>query len=181
MAVSMTGATTTVMAVQNLSGFDLHFGASRVDLLAAPAGVRLGDHATIGGAAQLVDPALTDGLQPGESAYFGYVLGLSASSVPLASVTMDPAAVSGDEPGLSYEVRRASDVTQCRRDWAAGEVLVPPRTFADPPSQGFAVGRVAEGSAQGATQLCIRVTLSSGAASTQTGSVTWRFVATDAE
>jgi hypothetical protein len=180
-AVSTTGVATTVMAVRDLGGFNLVSSVSRINLQTAPAGMRLGDHSSLAAAARLVDPALTDGLQPGESAYFGYTLALSADSVPLAAVSMDPAADGGDESGLTYEVRQAFDATQCRRDWAQGSVLVPPRTFADPASPTFDVGRVAEGSAEGITQLCIRVTLSESATSTQTGSVAWRFVASAAQ
>lgn len=179
--ISTTGATTTVLAARDLSGFSLVPGLSRVDLQTAPAGVSLGDHSSLAAAARLIDPALTDGLQPGESAYFGYTLGLSAASVPVAAVTMDPAAVDGDEGGLTYEVRKVVDATRCRRDWRLGQVLVAPRTFADPPSPVFAVSRQTEDSAQAITQLCIRVTLSPTAAKAQTGSVTWRFVASAAD
>ncbi len=177
--ITTTGATTTALAVRDLGGFEVFQGFGRVDLKAAPAGVvTLSEHESAADAARLSDQAVTDGLQPGEAAYFGYTLALGAHSVPVAAVTMEPSAVNGDRSALSYEVRKVSDATQCRRDWSAGEMVVAPRAFSDPASESFGITRL--GASPGPTQLCIKVSLAATASAAHTGSVTWRFLATPA-
>lgn len=177
--ITTTGATTAALAARDLSGFAVFDGFGRVDLQAAPAGVRsLSEHASVADAAQLTDPALVDGLQPGESAHFGYTLALTSDSVPLAAVTMQAAAVSGDEAALTFEVRKVADATQCRRAWNTGEVLVAPQSFRDVAPAPFDVPRM--GASGVPTQLCIKVTLAADAGTSQTGPVTWRFLATPA-
>jgi len=177
--VSAAGITSTYLATRDLDAFNLGSGFSQVDLLAAPAGVSiLAKHSTVDGAARLIDPALSDGLQPGESAYFGYTLALSPASVPVGVVNLAPVAVEGGNEGLTYEVRRVADATKCRVLWSAGQELVPSRAFTDPPSPTFEVARLTDAAPEGtSTQLCIRVSLSPKATASQTGSVTWRFVA----
>lgn len=178
--VLATGVATTVSAAHDLGPFALVPGLRGVDLVAAPAGApTLAEHSSVEGAAQLDDPTLSHGLMPGQAAYFGYRLGLTAASLPSADVTMDPTAVEGSQDGLSYEVRQVGDATQCRAEWASGQVVVPPRPFSAGASAPFAVQRMADSvvGAQ-ATQLCIKVSLDPAASAPQTGSVTWRFVAT---
>lgn len=177
--VSAVGVVTTVDAARGLGTFSLAPGGGSVDLVAAAAaGPQLAEHETLSGAAQLSDPALTQGLPPGASAFFGYRLGLTASSVPLAMVTMNPVVASGPQALLSYEVRQVADAQKCREQWDAGQVLVLPRGFGAGPSEGFAVRRMDDSAAVGeATQLCIKVGLAASANGPQTSPVSWRFLA----
>lgn len=159
--------------------FSLASDGGAVDLVAAAAASpQLAEHGTLGDATQLTDPEMTHGLPPGESALFGYRLGLTASSVPLATITMNPAVSSGPQSLLSYEVRRVTDAQKCRELWDAGVVVVRSRGFGAGPSEGFDVGRLDDGArAGGATQLCIKVTLDAVASQPQTSPVSWRFLA----
>lgn len=174
--VSMVGATSTVVAWQGMDGFESAAASGRVDLQAAPAGAAdLSEHSTAADAAELVDQGRTDGLHPGQAAYFGYVLGLGSDGAATASVAVSSPTVAGEGAGLSYEVRQVSDAQQCRSQWRTGQELVSERDFTHSVSPGFVVTRAERG--QDPLQLCIRVRLAEDAGRVVTGSVTWKFVA----
>ena len=179
MLVSAAGVVTTVDAARGLGTFSLASDGGAVNLVAAAAATpQLAEHGTLSDATQLTDPELTHGLPPGESAFFGYRLGLTTSSVPLATVTMNPVVSSGSQSVLTYEVRQVADAQKCREQWDTGVRVVRPSGFDAGPSEGFAVGRLGDGAlVGGATQLCIKVTLDAAADQPQTSPVSWRFLA----
>ncbi len=160
-----------------MAGFEIIPGLGQIDLVAAPAGQgALADHSSYSEAASLTDPALYDGLQPGESAYFGYDLALRGGGATSAWVRMNPVLGDGDGSKLSYEVRRTTDATKCRASWASAAVVVAPRTVDGTSTEAFLLAPGSDGKAAH-LHLCIRVELASSAAQTQTGSVTWQFTA----
>jgi hypothetical protein len=173
--ISTTGLTSAALAAQQMAGFEIIPGLGPIDLVAAPAGSGLSDHSSYSDAASLTDPALYDGLQPGESAFFGYDLALRGSGATSAWVRMSPVLGEGDGSKLSYEVRRVVDATKCRASWRSAETVVPPRTVDGTPSEAFLLAP-SDGKAAH-LHLCIRVESASSAAQTQTGSVTWQFTA----
>jgi hypothetical protein len=174
--ISTTGLTSAALAAQQMAGFEIIPGLGQIDLVAAPAGHgALADHSSYSDAASLTDPALNDGLQPGESAYFGYDLALRGAA-PSAWVRMTPVLAEGDGSRLTYQVRTTTDATQCRTMWASADQVVAPRTVDGTSTEAFLLAPESDGrSAQ--LHLCIRVTLDASAAQTQTGSVTWQFTA----
>jgi hypothetical protein len=175
--VSTTGLTSAALAAQQLAGFDIIAGLGQIDLIAAPAGQgALADHSSYSKAASLTDPALDDGLQPGESAYFGYDLALRGGGASSAWVRMNPVVGAGDGLKLTYEVRHTSDVTQCRTAWSSAATVVASRTVDGTSSEAFLLTPGSDGEAAH-LHLCIRVVLDASATQTQTGSITWRFTA----
>ncbi len=174
--ISTTGLTSAALAAQQMAGFEIIPGLGQIDLVAAPAGHGLADHSSYSDAASLTDPALYDGLQPGESAYFGYDLALRGGGATSAWVRMSPVVGEGDGSKLSYEVRRVADATTCRASWAGADVVVAPRTVDGTSSEAFALEPGNDGKAAH-LHLCIRVELDASASQTQAGSVTWQFTA----
>lgn len=175
--VSTTGLTSAALAAQQLAGFEIIPGLGQIDLVAAPAGHgAFADHTSYSDAASLTDPALDDGLQPGESAYFGYDLALRGNGATSAWVRMNPMVGEGDGSKLTYEVRRTSDATKCRTAWTSGDPTVAPHTVDSASSEAFLLAPASDGGAAHA-HLCIRVTLDASASRAQTGGVTWQFTA----
>lgn len=173
-AVSVVGASSVVANMSNGSE-PPPADSGQVDLVVTPVrGSSLVPRASGSGVVALADPRVVDGLHPGESAYFGLTLSLRGATED-AEISLFPTSSVAVTEDLSYEVRSVSDPTQCRREWDAGAVLVSRRTVVEPAEAGF---RLAGGGSE--LPACIRVVHHTHAAHVETGSVTWRFVATAA-
>lgn len=170
LVVSVTGVSGTVIAWGQHAEQAIADRLSPVNIVAAPAGdAQLSDHESGSTAARLGDRAVSQGLPPGHSAYFGYVISLARGEAAQVAVRSD--APASNARYLSYEVRSVPDATTCRSSWAAGKIIVAKRAVGVDASQAVPISRGSD------LQLCIKVTLADGATAVHTEPLNWKFVA----
>lgn len=180
------GAAVTLAAWTDNEWAEGTFGAGSFNVQGSTTGAEdsFTDHESSEGAASLsFDLDGGDNLSPGDTVAAPFVLRLDGETSYDASVVLNNAAGSGDNPAaLTYEIVTVADAAACSAS-ATGDSIVPAGTALGSMAgaQDFALTAGADAAAGAPVTLCFKVTADDTLAQGQDTTAQWQFTATSAE
>ena len=178
------GAAVTLAAWTDNEWAEGTFGAGSFNVQGSTNGTDFSDHESSDGAATLsFDLDGGDNLTPGDTVAAPFVLRLDGATSYDASVVLDDAMGSGDNPAsLTYGIVEVADAAACSAD-ATGTSIVPAGTALGSVAgaQGFDLASGADAEAGAPVTLCFMVTADDDLTQGQSTTAQWQFTATSAE